>query len=1120
MVSVNLGVGRAGLRVMAAALLVTTAIIPPGISQAQSTSTQMTARTFTISAGPLAQALIGFGEQAGIHVSYVPALASGVRTSGVSGQYTTQEALARLLAGTGITPRFSSNRSVTLVSGAAGNPAVPADGSLLLETIQVDGRVRGIPNGWDGSGDTVFTTPGAVAHISRETLEDYTSTSASDMLRSQPGVLSGESRNSGGLDVNIRGLQGQGRAPVTVDGAMNATAVYRGYQGIANRSFVDPDFIGGVSIEKGPSTSPGGAGAIGGAVNMTTIKADDIVAPGQSIGIRVKAESGTNTTPLTGIAKANLAQPYNSVMNTTQAIERPGFLEPTSGSASVVLATKSENFDLVAGFARRRTGNYHTGANGSSKPDKTSPAAICFTVPAACSSYHEWYKPGLTAYLPGEEVLNTSQNSYSGLLKGTFRFADDHTLDLGYSHMKNEYGETYPMGFWNNTQTRTQGLPSEVKVNSYTSRYRWDPESELIDLKWNAWATALDELSSSADGSVNLSAKQAHMWGTDLSNTSSFASRFGDVSMQYGLSYQSEETAPTTGASRTLGSPREGERQETSVFTNAKWNPYGWLQVEGGTRYHTYKSKNTAPGNTDDDASDDALDLSARLTVMPMDGVQIFGGYKEASRLPSLFESAGGFMTLIDDNLKPERAKDWEFGANYQKDGVFTEDDTLGLKLAYFDNTIDDYINRRWDIVRVEYYPGYFYNVNNMVVGNIAKAKFSGLELSGSYQIGSLTADFSGTYYTNVEYCRTDDTCKNSSLAADYATNYVPPEYSLNLSLSQKFLDDRLTLGGRMTHVSARAAAAEPTQAGASPFIAPITWDPYTIFDVFANYKINNYLTARLSVENLTDLYYVDPLNLALLPSPGRTIKFGLTGQFSPGDTTGDGSGGLDGLLHFADGRAFDWSGIYVGGNASILNGGAKAADFQEVRSGLSPQPPRDRTLDEFTGRAAGLQAGYNHQFGKHFVAGIEGDFSWADLGYNSDLYNGRWDQYGFEADTNWMASIKLRGGVALDRLFIYGTAGLAVADVDAAYVYTTKTSTSSVTDIYGDKQRLSGWTVGAGIEYALTRNWTLKGEYNLVSLEKGTFKNQSESFGSTVTRTWRNDLDLDSVRVGVNYKF
>jgi hemoglobin/transferrin/lactoferrin receptor protein len=1108
---------RTASKAFFAALMLTTGI-GAGMATISRAQAQAAAQTvdFKIAPGPLNQALAAFGRQSGLQVTYLAASASGKTSAGITGRATRDEALARILAGSGLV--FSFPNATTATIGAAGTPGAPvvSDGSLVLETIDVTAGRASRTIGWDGTAATVFTTPAAVAHISRQTLEDYPSNSPSDMLRSQPGVLSGESRSSGGLDVNIRGLQGQGRTPVTVDGAMNATAVYRGYQGIANRSFVDPDFIGGINIEKGPSTAPGGAGAIGGTVNMTTINADDIVAPGQSIGIRVKVEGGNNTTPLSSMSKSNLAQPFtDGVSQVMGEVDRPSWIDPTSGSASVVLATKSESFDLVAGFARRKSGNYHAGENGSHVPEEASPPQVCLDNPGYCDG-STFYKPGLTAYLPGEEVLNTSQNSYSGLLKGTFRFADDHTLQLGYSHLKNEYGETYPTGFINNQQGRTQGQPSEIEVNTYTSRYRWNPESELIDLKWNLWGTRLEELSSTGDGGFNLSDKWADMWGSDLSNTSASSTRLGEVALQYGLAYQNEATGPGTSA-RSGIMPREGERYETSVFTNGKWSPTSWLQLEGGLRYHEYNSKNNAPGNKDDPATDDALDFSTRVTVMPIDGVQIFGGYKQASRLPSLFESAGGFATTLASNLKPERASDWEFGANYVKEGLLSETDSLGLKLAYFDNTIDDYINRRWYGYTDPSAP-YF---GTMVISNIAQAKFSGFELSGNYKVGGFNADFAGTYYTNIEYCRTFETCKNSSLAADYATNYVPPEYSLSLALSQKFFDDRLTVGGRVTYVGPRGAAAEPTQGGASPFIALIGWQPYTLLDVFANYQLSDFLTAQISIENLTDQYYVDPLNLALLPSPGRTIKFGLTGEFSPSDSS-SGSDGLGGLTHFAEGPAFDWTGLYIGANAGYMSGSAKAADYQLVYSGINPQQPGDKTLGDFTGKSGGVQAGFNYQFANNLVVGLEGDFAWTDASYNTDTYLARREMTGFTAEVNWMAMARARVGVAVDRLFVYGAAGFAAADVDASEFLILKSRAGEVTSssYYSDNQTMTGWTVGAGVEYAMTRNWTLKGEYNFVNLDRGSFTNESQLGDLTATRTWRGDLDIDQVRVGVNYKF
>ncbi len=104
------------------------------------------------------------------------------------------------------------------------------------------------------------------------------------MFKGTTGVLVAENRNSGGLNINIRGMQGQGRVPVLVDGARQETTVYRGYAGVTSRSYVDPDLIGGVEIDKGPTMGASGTGAIGGLVSMHTLNADDIAKPGNDWG--------------------------------------------------------------------------------------------------------------------------------------------------------------------------------------------------------------------------------------------------------------------------------------------------------------------------------------------------------------------------------------------------------------------------------------------------------------------------------------------------------------------------------------------------------------------------------------------------------------------------------------------------------------------------------------------------------------------------------------------------------------------------------------------------------------------------------------------------------------------
>ena len=50
--------------------------------------------------------------------------------------------------------------------------------------------------------------------------------------------------------------------------------------------------------------------------------------------------------------------------------------------------------------------------------------------------------------------------------------------------------------------------------------------------------------------------------------------------------------------------------------------------------------------------------------------------------------------------------------------------------------------------------------------------------------------------------------------------------------------------------------------------------------DAYMNYQFNENLAASLSVTNLTDRYYLDPMTRSFMPGPGRTVKLGLTATF------------------------------------------------------------------------------------------------------------------------------------------------------------------------------------------------------------------------------------------------
>ncbi len=92
---------------------------------------------------------------------------------------------------------------------------------------------------------------------------------------------------------------------------------------------------------------------------------------------------------------------------------------------------------------------------------------------------------------------------------------------------------------------------------------------------------------------------------------------------------------------------------------------------------------------------------------------------------------------------------------------------------------------------------------------NIDRAQFSGLEANLSYSAGDFSLDADVTYYDRIRFCRPGENCIASSLASDYATNYIPPDWSANLSVNQKFLNDRAMLGARLTYMGDRSIGAE-----------------------------------------------------------------------------------------------------------------------------------------------------------------------------------------------------------------------------------------------------------------------------------------------------------------------
>jgi outer membrane immunogenic protein len=183
---------------------------------------------------------------------------------------------------------------------------------------------------------------------------------------------------------------------------------------------------------------------------------------------------------------------------------------------------------------------------------------------------------------------------------------------------------------------------------------------------------------------------------------------------------------------------------------------------------------------------------------------------------------------------------------------------------------------------------------------------------------------------------------------------------------------------------------------------------------------------------------------------------------------------------------AYNWSGFYLG-----LNGGGGWGHSYWDTSATGMRP---------SGAVAGGTAGYNWQFG-NAVIGLEGDIDWANLkGSNTSTLC----PAGCSTSDTWLSTVRGRAGYAFGGILPYITGGLAVGDVRASspgFAGATNTST--------------GWTVGGGVEFALTGNWTAKAEYLHVDL--GRFNCGVNCDGLPTDNVSMHD---DLVRAGVNYRF
>lgn len=196
----------------------------------------------------------------------------------------------------------------------------------------------------------------------------------------------------------------------------------------------------------------------------------------------------------------------------------------------------------------------------------------------------------------------------------------------------------------------------------------------------------------------------------------------------------------------------------------------------------------------------------------------------------------------------------------------------------------------------------------------------------------------------------------------------------------------------------------------------------------------------------------------------------------------------------------YDWNGFYGGAQVGY---GWGSSDAEGQWGNITNQP--ETFSYHMDGALGGLHVGYNIHNG-FMLFGVETDFEISDL---SGSGNGSGNAI-HSAEIDWGGSLRARIGItSMENQLIYVTGGLAYANISLS-----QREKDKLVDFSQDQQVKTGWTIGAGIEQALSPGMTARIEYRYTDLGETTYYDPAMKMRDTT------DLQVHSVRAAISMKF
>jgi outer membrane immunogenic protein len=232
----------------------------------------------------------------------------------------------------------------------------------------------------------------------------------------------------------------------------------------------------------------------------------------------------------------------------------------------------------------------------------------------------------------------------------------------------------------------------------------------------------------------------------------------------------------------------------------------------------------------------------------------------------------------------------------------------------------------------------------------------------------------------------------------------------------------------------------------------------------------------------------------------------------------------------------FTWTGIYVGGQVGYAwASGANRVSGVDPFTGIAFNTSIGQNPNGVIG---GANVGYNYQIpawswfsSSGAVIGLEGSVDGTSLTNTAAFAFPDGTSLTARTRAEIQGSIRGRLGIAWDRLLIYATGGAAFGGFKTDFTIFGPAFVSPAGvpfGAFGGTSNFSntrvGWTVGGGIQYAITNNWSVRAEYRFT--DWGRINNtlfSGDAFAVAfpgIAFVGNRHIQQNQVQVGFDYKF